>query len=93
MLFVQKHSSAVIPNPRLFKHSAEVNRLHVLVPVLFGDFVQAAEHDGKDLIDVLFDEAEDVLVIPKVQRTFCYLRVQTGSTAAIKVKPTQNQTN
>lgn len=41
--------------------------------MLFGDSVQAAEHDGKDLVDVLLDEAENVLVVPEVQRSLCYL--------------------
>lgn len=48
-------------------------RGHVRIPVLFGDSVQAAEHDGQNLVDVLLDEAEDVLVIPQVQSPLCYL--------------------
>lgn len=43
------------------------------VPVLLGDDVQAAEHDGQDLVDVLLYEAENVLVVPEVQRPLCYL--------------------
>lgn len=43
------------------------------VPVLFGDSVQAAEHDGEDLVDVLLDQAENILVVPEVERSLCYL--------------------
>lgn len=49
--------------------------------MLFRDFVQAAEHDGKDLIDVLLDEAEDVLIVPEVQRPLCYLSGHTEGTS------------
>lgn len=45
--------------------------------MLLGDPVEAAEHDGQDLVDVLFDEAEDVLVIPEVQRPLCDLGPHT----------------
>lgn len=41
--------------------------------MLFRDSVQATEHDGKDLVDVFLDEAENVLVIPEVQRSLCHL--------------------
>lgn len=47
------------------------------VPVLLGDDVQAAEHDGQDLVDVLLYEAENVLVVPEVQRPLCYLPEET----------------
>lgn len=47
------------------------------VPVLLGDDVQAAEHDGQDLVDVLLYEAENVLVVPEVQRPLCYLPEKT----------------
>lgn len=46
---------------------------YIRIPVLFGDSVQATEHDRKDFVDVLLDEAENVLVIPEVQRSLCYL--------------------
>lgn len=49
---------------------------YIRIPVFFGDSVQAAKHDGKDLVNVLFDEAEDVLVIPEVERPLCYLQTQ-----------------
>lgn len=41
--------------------------------MLFGDSVQATEHDREDLVDVLLDEAENVLVVPEVKRSLCYL--------------------
>lgn len=41
--------------------------------MLFGDSVQTSKHDGKDLVDVLLDEAENVLVVPEVQSSFCHL--------------------
>ena len=41
--------------------------------MLFRDPVQAAEHDGQDLVDVLLDQAEDVLVVPEVQRPLGHL--------------------
>lgn len=56
-------------------YSARRSR-YIRIPVFFGDSVQAAKHDGKDLVDVLFDEAEDVLVIPEVERPLCYLQTQ-----------------
>ena len=46
---------------------------YIRVPVLLGDSVEATEHDGEDPVYVLFDEAEDVLVIPEVKRSLCYL--------------------
>lgn len=59
-------------NDQLVPQLGSTNRLAYLrVPVLFGDSVQAAEHDGKDLVNVFLDEAENVLVIPEVQ---CSLR-------------------
>lgn len=45
--------------------------------MLLGDDVQAAEHDGQDLVDVLLYEAENVLVVPEVQRPLCYLPGRT----------------
>lgn len=53
--------------------------------MLLGDSVQATEHDGEDLVDVLLDEAEDVLVVPEVQRSLCYLSGlhRTGQTRKI----------
>lgn len=44
--------------------------------MLFGDSVQATEHDGKDLVNVFLYEAENVLIIPEVQRSLCYLSGQ-----------------
>lgn len=41
--------------------------------MLFGDSVQATKHNGKDLGDVFLDEAEDILVVPKVQCSLCNL--------------------
>ena len=56
---------------------SNVSRLEYLrIPVLFGDSVQATKHDGKDFVNVLLDEAENVLVIPEVQCSLCYLRGQ-----------------
>lgn len=37
------------------------------VPVLFGDPVEAGEHDGQDDAGVLLDQTHDVLVVPVVQ--------------------------
>lgn len=50
---------------------------YVRIPVLFGDSVQATEHDREDLVDVLLNEAEDVLVVPEVQSSLCHLWGQT----------------
>lgn len=47
--------------------------------MLLGDDVQAAEHDGQDLVNVLLYEAENVLVVPEVQRPLCYLPVKTNT--------------
>lgn len=41
--------------------------------MLFGDAVQAVEHDGQDLVYVLLDQTQNVLVVPEVQRPFRYL--------------------
>jgi len=51
---------------------------YLRVPVLFGDPVQATKHDGKDLVNVFLDEAENVLVIPEVQRSLRDLPRQKG---------------
>ena len=57
--------------------------LYSRVPVLFGDPVEAGEHDGQDDAGVLLDQTHDVLVVPVVQSSFCNLRhgrrTQTGS--------------
>ncbi|TNN59376.1 hypothetical protein EYF80_030391 [Liparis tanakae] len=52
--------------------------LHSRVPVLFGDPVEAGEHDGQDDAGVLLDQTHDVLVVPVVQRSLRHLeRAQT----------------
>lgn len=43
-----------------------VGQRHSRVPVLFGDPVQAGEHDGQDDTGVLLDQTHDVLVVPVV---------------------------
>lgn len=48
------------------------------------DPVQAPKHNWKDLVDVLLDEAENVLIIPEVERSFCNLPEQCYSVADIK---------
>lgn len=49
---------------------------HVRVPVFFRDPVEAPKHNRKDLVDVLLNEAENVLIIPEVQSSFCNLPQQ-----------------
>ena len=49
---------------------------HLRVPVLFRDPVQTAEHDGQDLVDVLLDQAQDVLVVPEVERPLGHLTAE-----------------
>ena len=43
------------------------------VPVLFGDPVEAGEHDGQDDAGVLLDQTHDVLVVPVVESSLCNL--------------------
>lgn len=50
---------------KLIKDNAWNNK-HLRVPVFFGDPVQAPKHDRKDLVNVLLDEAENILIIPEV---------------------------
>lgn len=47
------------------------------VPVLFGDPVQAGEHDGEDDVRVLLDKTHNVFVIPVVQRSLSHLHTHT----------------
>ena len=61
--------------------------VHIRVPVLFGDAVQAAKHDGQDLVDVLLDQTQDVLVIPEVERPLCHLHGGQGSSQFDKIIP------
>lgn len=58
----------------------QTNWCHSRVPVLFGDPVQAGEHDGQDDAGVLLDQTHYVLVVPVVQSSLCHLgwRTQTG---------------
>lgn len=46
---------------------------HSRVPVLFGDPVQAGEHDGQDDAGVLLDQTHNVLVVPVVESSLCNL--------------------
>lgn len=57
---------------KLMKHN-DWNHKYLRVPVFLRDPVQAPKHNWKDLVNVLFDEAENVLIIPEVERSFCYL--------------------
>lgn len=57
------------------------NHKYLRVPVFLRDPVQAPEHNWKDLVNVLFDEAENVLVIPEVERSFCNLPEQWHNAA------------
>ncbi len=41
----------------------------------FGVLVQRREDDGEDDLDVVADEVDNVLVVPKVERTLCDLEV------------------
>ena len=42
--------------------------------MLFGDPVEAGEHDGQDDAGVLLDQTHDVLVVPVVQSSLGHLR-------------------
>lgn len=42
--------------------------------MLLGDSVEGGEHQRKDDLAVLLYQAEDVLVIPEIKSTLCYLR-------------------
>ena len=72
---------------------------YVRVPVFFRDPVQAAEHDGQDLVDVLLDQAEDILVVPEVQRPLGHLPAEErealglsgGETSGCSPGPAPNQ--
>lgn len=68
---------------KLVKHTAWTKR-YSRVPVFFRDPVQAPKHNGKDLVNVLLDEAENVLIIPEVQGSFCNLPEQWQDTAVMK---------
>ena len=60
----------------------EVNQV-LLVPVFFA-FVQGWEHEGHNAGHIVTDQTQDVLVIPKIQRSFCHLfppRTQEKTTA------------
>lgn len=48
--------------------------LHLLVPVLLGDPVEAIEHDGYNDLRVLLYQTHYVLVIPEVECTFSNLK-------------------
>lgn len=52
--------------------------------MLFGDSVQATEHNGKDPVDVLLDEAENVLIVPEVQGSLCDLRGHEAEKTAVR---------
>ncbi len=41
--------------------------------MLFGDPVEAGEHDGQDDAGVLLDQTHDVLVVPVVESSLCNL--------------------
>lgn len=58
--------------------------------MLFGDSVQTSKHDGKDLVDVLLDEAENVLVVPEVQSSFCHLGQEKRSINQSSLTPSKN---
>lgn len=60
---------------KLMDHN-DWNHKYLRVPVFLRDPVQAPKHNWKDLVNVLFDEAENVLIIPEVERSFCYLPEQ-----------------
>ena len=55
---------------------------YIRVPVFFGDSVQATKHDRQNLVDVLLNQAQDVLVVPEVEGSLRYLlgstRNETG---------------
>lgn len=52
---------------------------YVRVPVFFGDSVQATKHDRQNLVDVLLNEAQDILVVPEVEGSLCYLLGSRGN--------------
>lgn len=63
-------------NSMKFSKHNDRNNKYLRVPVFLGDPVQAPKHNWKDLVNVLLDEAENVLIIPEVQRSFCNLPEQ-----------------
>ena len=49
-----------------------VAHIYILVPVLFG-LEQGREHDREDVTDVIADQAQDILVVPVIQRPLGHL--------------------
>lgn len=45
----------------------------ILVPVLLGDSVEGAEHQWQDDLTVLFYQTEDILIVPEIKSSLCYL--------------------
>jgi hypothetical protein len=58
---------------------AEEEEEILLVPVLFA-FVQCGEHEGHYAGHIVTDQAQDVLVIPKIQGTLGHLWLGKGQT-------------
>ena len=46
-----------------------------LIPVFFGNFIQAGKHDWQDFINILFNQTKNIFIIPEVQYTFCNLEM------------------
>lgn len=55
------------------EHFMGIIWMNIRIPVLLRDSIQAAKHDGENLVDVLLDEAENVVIVPEVQSALCYL--------------------
>jgi hypothetical protein len=48
----------------------------LLIPVLFGA-IEGWEHYRKDNTNVITDKTQDVLIVPIIQRSFCYLEIHS----------------
>jgi hypothetical protein len=50
------------------------NNRNLLIPVFFGNFIQAGKHDWQDFINILFNQTKNIFIIPEVQCSFCNLK-------------------
>lgn len=48
-------------------------RVHLRVPVLFGDPIETSKHDGQDDTGVLLYQTHDVLIVPVIQGSLSHL--------------------
>lgn len=56
-------------NTRITQH-----KVHLLIPVFFGDFVQTTKHDWQNFINILLNQTKNIFIIPEVQCPFCNLK-------------------